>query len=106
MQNVYDTDASLILNDCSVNELLTSVSELSSTSDEIIIFPNPTRDKINLKFCLEKVKSFKVKMSKPEIGQIAEALKEKFGDSILSQEQQYDFPVFISLDVSPSEVRF
>ena len=34
-------------------------------------------------------------MNKPDISQIAEALKEKFGDAILSQEQQYDFSVFI-----------
>jgi NADH-quinone oxidoreductase subunit C len=34
-------------------------------------------------------------MTKPDINQIAEALKEKFGEAILSQEQQYDFPVFV-----------
>ena len=34
-------------------------------------------------------------MNKPDVSQIAEALKEKFGKAILSQEQLYDFPVFI-----------
>ena len=34
-------------------------------------------------------------MSKPEIAQIAETLNEKFGEAILSQEQAYDFPVFV-----------
>jgi NADH-quinone oxidoreductase subunit C len=34
-------------------------------------------------------------VSKPEIGHISEALKEKFGDAIVAQEQHYDFPVFI-----------
>ena len=33
-------------------------------------------------------------MTKPDINQIAEALKEKFGVSVLSLEQQYDYPVF------------
>ena len=33
-------------------------------------------------------------MSKPDISQIAEALKEKFGNAIVTQEQLYDFPVF------------
>src|SRR3989442_8790821 len=33
-------------------------------------------------------------MEKPTIEQITAALKEKFSDSIISQEQQYDFPVF------------
>jgi NADH-quinone oxidoreductase subunit C len=33
-------------------------------------------------------------MDKPTTDQIATALKEKFGDSILSQSQEYDFPVF------------
>ena len=34
-------------------------------------------------------------MDKPTIEDISQALKEKFGDSIISQEQQYDYPVFI-----------
>src|ERR1043165_8577943 len=34
-------------------------------------------------------------MEKPTIDQIAAALKEKFGDGIIAQEQYYDFPVFI-----------
>ena len=34
-------------------------------------------------------------MEKPTIDQIAASLKEKFGDSIIAQEQHYDFPVFI-----------
>ncbi len=34
-------------------------------------------------------------MNKPDISQIAETLKEKFGVAILSQEQLYDFPVFV-----------
>jgi NADH-quinone oxidoreductase subunit C len=33
-------------------------------------------------------------MEKPTIEQIEGSLKEKFGDGIISQEQQYDFPVF------------
>ena len=33
-------------------------------------------------------------MNNPEIGQITEALKEKFGASVLLQEQQYDFTVY------------
>jgi NADH-quinone oxidoreductase subunit C len=33
-------------------------------------------------------------MDKPTAGQISEALKEKFGDAILSEELLYDFPVF------------
>ena len=32
---------------------------------------------------------------KPTIEQIAESLKQKFGDSIIAVEQHYDFPVFI-----------
>src|SRR5438552_19157433 len=36
-----------------------------------------------------------IKMERPTTDQITTALKEKFGDSIISQEQQYDFPVFI-----------
>ncbi len=34
-------------------------------------------------------------MGKPTIEQIAESLKQKFGDSIIAQEQLYDFPCFI-----------
>ena len=34
-------------------------------------------------------------MYKPEIAQIAEALNEKFGGAILSQEQSYDFTVIV-----------
>jgi len=34
-------------------------------------------------------------MDKPDIEQIYSALKENFGDSIISREQEYDFPVFI-----------
>jgi NADH-quinone oxidoreductase subunit C len=34
-------------------------------------------------------------MSKPNIQQISDALQEKFGASIISREQAYDFPVFI-----------
>ncbi len=33
-------------------------------------------------------------MEKPTIDQIAEAIKEKFGDAILNREEQYDFTVF------------
>ena len=33
-------------------------------------------------------------MDKPDISQITDSLKEKFGDSIISNEQDYDFPVF------------
>lgn len=32
---------------------------------------------------------------KPTIDQIASALKEKFGEQLISQSQEYDFPVFI-----------
>jgi NADH-quinone oxidoreductase subunit C len=34
-------------------------------------------------------------MEKPTAEQIATALKEKFGDNIISQSQEYDFPVFV-----------
>jgi len=34
-------------------------------------------------------------MNKPELNEIADALKENFGDSVLSQVQAYDFPIFI-----------
>ena len=34
-------------------------------------------------------------MEKPTVEQISNSLKEKFGESILSQSQEYDFPVFI-----------
>ena len=34
-------------------------------------------------------------MEKPTIDQIATALKEKFNDKIISQTQEYDFPVFV-----------
>lgn len=34
-------------------------------------------------------------MTKPTLEQVSSILKEKFGDSIIAQEQQYDFPVFI-----------
>jgi NADH-quinone oxidoreductase subunit C len=34
-------------------------------------------------------------MQKPTIEEIAAALKQKFGDGIIVQEQHYDFPVFI-----------
>ena len=33
-------------------------------------------------------------MDKPTIDQVADAISEKFGDAILSKEQQYDFTVF------------
>lgn len=33
--------------------------------------------------------------TKPTIEQIADSLKEKFGENILSQSQEYDFPVFV-----------
>jgi NADH-quinone oxidoreductase subunit C len=33
-------------------------------------------------------------MTKPTLEQVSSILKEKFGDSILMEEQQYDFPVF------------
>jgi len=38
-------------------------------------------------------------MDKPTIDQVAEAINEKFGDAILSKEQQYDFTV-ITIDKS------
>ncbi|MCX6290751.1 MAG: NADH-quinone oxidoreductase subunit C [Bacteroidetes bacterium] len=34
-------------------------------------------------------------MEKPTLEQISNSLKEKFGDSILSQTQEYDFPVLV-----------
>src|SRR5436190_21580911 len=33
-------------------------------------------------------------MNKPELNEIAEALKENFSASVLNQEQSYDFPLF------------
>ena len=43
-------------------------------------------------------------MNKPDISQIAETLKENFGEAILSQEQLYDFPVFVVDKNKVSEV--